>query len=115
MLVLVCGSRYWDDKKKIAERLSDIRPRSAMFVEGGAPGADTLAGEWAKTNGRPLVVVPANWEYYGRAAGHIRNSWMLDLKPDLVLAFHENMEESRGTKNCVAEARKRGIPVELIC
>jgi len=38
---------------------------------------------------------------------------MLDEKPDLVIAFHPNLAESKGTKDCVNEAKRRGIPVEV--
>jgi hypothetical protein len=30
-------------------------------------------------------------------------------KPDLVIAFHANLEESKGTKNMVSQAEKAGI------
>ncbi len=39
---------------------------------------------------------------------------MLNTKPDLVIAFHNNLEESKGTKHIVNVARKRGIDVEII-
>jgi hypothetical protein len=39
---------------------------------------------------------------------------MLDMSPDLVLAFHNNIKESKGTKDCVSEAARRGILVEII-
>ena len=52
------------------------------------------------------------WEIYGRSAGALRNRAMLDLKPDLVLAFRVAM--SSGTTDCIDEARMRGIPVEVV-
>lgn len=42
----------------------------------------------------------------------IRNIEMLDQKPDLVLAFWDGA--STGTGHTVAEAGKRGIPVEIV-
>lgn len=45
----------------------------------------------------------------------IRNKQMLDEgKPDLVLAFHTDIENSKGTKNMIYQAKKRGIKVILI-
>lgn len=38
---------------------------------------------------------------------------MLDEKPDLVVAFHDALHRSRGTKDCVEEAQRRGIPVRV--
>ena len=55
---------------------------------------------------------PADWDTYGKQAGFIRNIQMLDEKPDLVIAFQKNA--SRGTQHTINEARKRGIPVEVI-
>jgi hypothetical protein len=39
---------------------------------------------------------------------------MLDTEPDFVLAFHDEIEKSKGTRNCVKEAEKREIPVILL-
>jgi len=40
---------------------------------------------------------------------------MLDEgKPDLVLAFHTDIKNSKGTKNMIQQAEKRGIKVILI-
>ncbi|KKN01348.1 hypothetical protein LCGC14_1128740 [marine sediment metagenome] len=52
---------------------------------------------------------------YGKAAGPIRNKQMLDEgQPHLVLAFHDNIEESTGTKDMVKQAAKRGIETLVI-
>jgi len=40
---------------------------------------------------------------------------MLDEgKPDLVLAFYTNIKNSKGTKNMINQAKKRGIVIILI-
>lgn len=43
----------------------------------------------------------------------IRNQKMLDDNPDIdiVIAFHSDLENSRGTKDMVNRARKKGIKV----
>ena len=113
-LVLVCGDRDWDDYDSIYYRLNrlDATTPGLVIITGGAAGADTAANAVAEDVGIPCAVVRAQWSRYGKAAGALRNRWMLDFKPDLVLYFHKNLEASRGTRNCVLEARKRGIPVE---
>lgn len=58
----------------------------------------------------PYAIVPANWDVFDRRAGPVRNSWMLDLKPDLVIAF----PGGRGTQNMVEQAKKRGIKVMTV-
>ena len=54
---------------------------------------------------------PAGWTRYGRVAGPIRNKEMLDelltYDEKYVHAFHDNFEESRGTKNMVDQAKKK--------
>jgi hypothetical protein len=115
--VLVCGDRHWKDDRLIHGALAALKERHGRFVviEGGANGADTLA--WHVATDELLLDVetfPADWTKYKRAAGPLRNRQMLDTKPDLVLAFHDNIERSRGTKDCVEEARRRGIPVRVV-
>jgi hypothetical protein len=73
-----------------------------------------MAGDNANSLGFNVVAVPAQWDTYGPAAGPIRNKQMLDLGPDLVIAFHNDLSKSRGTVNTVREAKRRGIPVEII-
>lgn len=119
MIVLVCGSRHWTSRESIYSWLCKLQDWGlTKIIEGEAPGADTIAREEAEAIGIPVMKFPADWARYGRAAGPIRNRQMLDQNPSLVLAFHSNLSESRGTADTVKEARKRGIPViieEGIC
>ena len=106
---LVCGGRDFADKE-LMNRILSNRKVSAI-VHGDAAGADRMAGEWAKERGIPVIVVPANWKYYGRNAGPIRNGWMLQFIPfHNVLAF----PGGRGTANMVKQAKQMAIPVEEI-
>lgn len=113
MIVLVCGDRFWTDKEKIRVRLGKL-PAGTTVIHGAARGADSIAGAEAQEFGFKVMAVPADWAKHGKAAGPIRNREMLDQKPDLVIAFHPNLEGSKGTKDTVTEAWRRGIPVELI-
>ncbi len=113
MKVLVCGSRDWEDYGAIVRELTKL-PYDTVIIEGEARGADTLARQAASRQGYNVEAYPADWAQYGRAAGPIRNKQMLDEgKPDLVLAFSEDIENSRGTANMVMQARKRGIEVKV--
>lgn len=113
MKVLVCGSRDWVIMKPIMDRLSKL-PKLSLVIEGGQRGVDRLARVAAETLGFDVIEVPANWVGRGSRGGPYRNGLMLDLGPELVLAFHENYEGSRGTANCVNQATKRGVPVEIV-
>jgi hypothetical protein len=112
MKVLVCGSREWTDEDLVLRRLAEL-PHGTTVIHGDCRGADRMAGGAAKMFKLEVVAVPADWSL-GRSAGPIRNRKMLDMKPDLVIAFHDDVENSKGTKDCVGEARKRGIPVEVV-
>lgn len=111
MKVLICGSRDWTDKDAIRRRVAEL-PAGTEIVEGGARGADQLAHQVASARGLPVTTVKADWERYGRSAGFKRNIEMLDMEPDLVLAFRLN--NSRGTGHTIQEAIRREIPVEVI-
>jgi len=111
------------------------------LIEGGAKGADSVAKWWAENSPMhgydkitPLASdcpdglpnypdsppfehlhFPADWGQYGKAAGVIRNIDMLKYgEPDLVLAFHHNIYESKGTKDMVTRAREADVPVYVI-
>jgi hypothetical protein len=115
MRVLVCGDRNWTNKEAIRAQLLHRKGYIDGIIEGGARGADSLAGECADELEIFCMVFPAEWDKYGKAAGPIRNQQMLNEgKPDLVLAFHKDIENSKGTKHMVKISRKAGIPVEVI-
>ncbi len=105
--VLVCGGRTYSDE----EHLNDILDRMhrnyviTEIIHGGANGADKMAGLWACSRGIDVTVCPAAWERYGKAAGHIRNKEMLELNPDIVIAF----PGGRGTSNMLEQAFKAGV------
>lgn len=118
MKVLICGSRYKDAPRAVqAVVRSAVQhyvkglPHDAVVISGGAPGVDSWASEAAKEYERGSIVLLADWEGLGRTAGYVRNGQMLDLEPDLVVAFWDG--ESKGTKNTIAQAGRRGIPVDV--
>lgn len=110
LLVVVTGSRDWDDYARIRDRLAKL-PRGLTVAEGGQRGADQLAKEACLEVGLTCRTIQADWKRLGKRAGPVRNRAMLDLRPGLVLAFP--LPHSRGTLDCVKEARRRGIPVEV--
>lgn len=113
--VLFTGDRDWDDRKAVSSILKELThnhaPLHILLITGGARGLDTIAEEEAEKQGIHVARINALWDSYNNAAGPIRNAIMLNLKPDEVIAFHPNLEHSKGTKNCVQQARKRDIPV----
>lgn len=114
MRVLVTGSRDLVDAQPVYEALWVQANKLASIteltvVEGGARGADFHARMFCREYGAVNETYPADWETYGKAAGHIRNAIMVASKPDLCLAFPRGV--SKGTWNCVYKAREAKIPV----
>lgn len=112
MKVIVCGSRGWRRIEPIQKRLADL-PDDATIITGGADGADYLADKAAAQLALDRIIVPANWKRHGKAAGPIRNQRMLDLGPNLVIAFRLD-GTSRGTDDMVDRALGAGVEWELI-
>lgn len=112
-LVVATGDRNWSNRESVLKRFK-LLPPNTVIIHGAQRGLDTIADEVAKSLGFATDPHPANWTLYNRAAGPIRNREMLDLKPTLVIAFHPSLATSKGTKDCVKEAMRRGIPVEVI-
>lgn len=113
MRLLVTGSRLWDNPIIIGTFLNEAYWRDGFLVvvHGDCPnGADYFAKAWAVINGVPQEAYPADWDKYGKSAGHIRNKEMVDTAPDHAVAFIKGF--SRGTRNCIMHLEKAGIPYE---
>lgn len=115
MSVLICGSRRFSDPFTVSlaidKRVQEL-PDECIVIVGGAKGVDQIAEKAALRHGHSVSRHEADWETYGKRAGIIRNLQMLDAKPSLVIAFWDGA--SRGTKHTITEARRRGIPVEVV-
>lgn len=114
--ILVCGDRNYTNKSLIKKCIENELNTDCknIIIHGGCKGADKLSGIIAKELNLETKVFPADWDKYGTKAGPIRNKEMLDYDPDIILAFHDDLENSKGTKNMVTIARKKGVPVKVI-
>lgn len=114
MKVLVCGDRNWTDVEKIRQRLK-LLPAGSIIVEGEARGADSIARNVAIELDLEVRKYPADWKKYGRAAGPIRNrSQFNNEEPELVIAFHSDIVNSKGTLDMVTYAKSKGCEVEIV-
>lgn len=113
LIVLVSGGREyiaWDTVNSVLTEIHKETPIDKI-VHGGARGADTLGGKWARENGVVEKVYKADWGTHGKAAGVIRNQEMLDSNTvELVIAF----PGGKGTSDMVSRAKKSGIEVKEI-
>lgn len=121
MRVLVAGSRQATAIAPIYRELTELfqawlenpeinHDEGFTVVHGGAPGADTIAGQWAWDNrGTGMISVEvhlADWRQHGNIAGNIRNHEMVRLSADVVLGFPQAGAANRGTHHCLEEAKR---------
>lgn len=110
--VLICGDKNFEDRNIIRIWLCQLQDWGYdTIINGGAKGADTIATEEAEQMGFNIITVRAEWRKYGRGAGPLQNREKLQFNPDLVIFFHNNILESKGTKNMVKQALEAGIEV----
>lgn len=119
MRVIVTGSRFWSTDEQIYKIYDELvkLPAGSRIVHGACKGVDTIAWAIALLLNYDVKTYPANWSLHGRSAGPIRNREMLasELPVDLVLAFHDDIENSKGTRDMINVARSAGIKHKIVC
>lgn len=119
LTIVLCGSREWNNFYEIRAFLKSLllefKAPEIIVVHGGCRGADKIGGFIAKTLGMNVFEEKADWMKYGKNAGPIRNKLMLDkYDPDLVVAFHNDLEHSKGTKDMVERSKMQGRYTKVI-
>ena len=114
--VIIAGTRSFNDYELLRDSCNNLlsekqRTRTVVVISGTARGADQMGERYARERGFQLRRFPADWEQYGKSAGHIRNAKMAD-NADALIAFWDG--ESRGTKNMIDNARRKGLAVRVI-
>lgn len=109
MKTIIAGSRTAsiEDVMKALE-LCPFTSEITEVVSGCARGADSYGEMLAEEFKTPVKRFPAEWEKYGRGAGHIRNSQMAEYAEALIAVWDG---QSTGTKNMISQAEKRGLKV----
>jgi hypothetical protein len=110
--VVVTGDREWTNVFRVATVLGGLHARGMRkLVHGNARGLDRIARDVGFELGVEVVPVPYEGRL-GAAGGPVRNRRMLDeWRPQLVVAWHDDLDASRGTRDCVVQALERGLPV----
>lgn len=114
--VIIAGSRTFSNYQLLRDSCNSLlsekqRTHTVVIISGTAQGADRLGEHYARERGFQLRRFPADWEQYGKSAGHIRNAKMAD-NADALIAFWDG--ESKGTKNMIDNARRKGLAVRVI-
>ncbi len=108
--VLCFGGRNYFDAEAINAALihllcGEFGPRPAI-IHGDARGADSACGAWGKRRGLPVIAVAANWDVHGKAAGFMRNDWMMEYcMPTYAVGF----PGGPGTKNMADKLAAAGV------
>ena len=119
----------WPQQRVAAELLARSSGRLVhLLLHGGARGADAAIGRAAQQLGWSALVMPAQWQLHGRAAGPIRNRELLEqavaqavahsspgsIASVLVVAF----PGGPGTASLVREARRMAcrspVPIAVV-
>lgn len=119
MKVIVAGSRdvllYYEDGevyRLITQGMTKLGicdfGEISCILSGACRGVDRLGERWARYKDIHIERYPADWDKYGKAAGPIRNQQMVDLADALIVI---RFPESRGSKDILNRAKKKGIPV----
>ena len=105
--IAIIGSRSFNDYDRVKNVLdiviSKLQDKDIIIVSGGAKGADTLGEKYADENGYVKIIIKPNWTKYGKIAGMLRNTEIIE-KADLVVAFWDG--KSPGTKDSINKAKK---------
>jgi hypothetical protein len=109
MKIAVIGSRSFKDYELVKKTLSPLE--ITLLVSGGAKGADSLGERYAKENNIETLIFKPDWEKHGKAAGMIRNTDIIN-NSETIIAFWDG--ESRGTKDSITKAEKKGKKVVII-
>ena len=112
--VALVGGRDVEDFAFVLDRFEEVLLKEGLhkyqikIVSGGAKGVDSIARRIASLYGIPFREFPAEWDRYGKKAGPLRNSKIVE-NSDIVIAIPS--PSSRGTWDTVRKAEKRGLKV----
>ena len=127
-VVIVTASRDYTRALMINDWLDGLYAEygDELFIkQGGAKGGDKIAKEWCQskwTHGKyhdHMRQFDAEWDVYGKAAGHLRNQQMLEEghPVDLVLGFKDNFNwalDKGGTEDMIRRGKDARIPSFVI-
>lgn len=105
--IMITGSRSITDKEWVYDHLNFITRQYNIecFVVGDASGIDSLVQAYGKDNEIHVKERKVLWDLYGKAAGPIRNSWMVK-ECDFGLGLWDG--ESSGTKDALEKLKTAG-------
>lgn len=113
MRLVVTGGRAFTLLSVIegALRIADERYGIDVLIHGGAPGVDSMCADWAARNDKRVITYSAQWNIFGKRAGHIRNEQMIvQGRPDRGLVF----PGGKGTLDMHKLLVRYNVPFDLV-
>lgn len=114
MRIIIAGGRNYSDfinLRKVCDEIIELNGiENPEIVSGTAKGADKMGEFYAKQKGFDIKEFPANWDKYGKSAGHIRNKQMAEYA-DMLILFWDGV--SRGSKNMLNQATENQLVVHV--
>lgn len=110
MKTIIAGSRDIGDYRLVCAAVSAFGEDVTEVVSGACRGVDKLGETWAAARSIPVKRFPADWDKFGKSAGPIRNRQMAAYAEALVALWDG---KSKGTKNMIEEAEKRGLKIHI--
>ncbi len=116
-ILLIAGGRDYTLQREQRVWLDGIHAamRFALVIHGGAPGADTGGGAWARSRNIQVKVFEAKWDKHGKAAGPMRNEAMAHYVAAMAPFPHQHcvvlFPGGRGTTNMHARADEMNLRI----
>ena len=114
----IVGSRNFTDyvsfKKAIFKVLTEwnIELKDLeSIVSGGCKGADTLAENFSKEYNINMIVYKPNWNLYGKKAGIIRNTDIVEISTHMI-AFPSRY--GKGTQDSIRKSEIKKISIKVL-
>ncbi len=110
MKLAIVGSRTFDDVRLFIESIPE-KSEIEMIISGGANGADLYAEKYAEIENIPLKIFKPQWDVYGKKAGMLRNSDIVN-ECDKLIAFWDG--KSKGTLDSITKAKTQDKLLKIV-
>ena len=125
-IYLITGTHKWPEDLSphvlfphLVHQVKRATNVEVMFIHGGAPGVDSLAGQWSENKGIHTLSCKALWPFYGRQdAGPLRNAFLVETAKAFKHEHHVEclafpIKTSKGTYHCAKLAQAAGIETTI--
>ena len=107
MKLIIAGSRTVNVSiAELDELIRYLCLTPTEIVSGTARGVDQCGEAWARARNVPIKQFPADWDRFGKSAGHKRNAQMAEYGDVLLLIWDGESKGSAGMKSIMEKHNK---------